>query len=779
MMPPKKLLPRVLVRGSDLVDEHGNRVRLRGCNIGNWLLIEPWMFGIETLQCQAQFVKLLQERFPSKADELLTVHRQSWFTERDAKIVVSFGFNVIRVPFHYSILTDTEDKPFVLRNDAFRWLDRAVDLATDAGLYLIFDMHGVPGGQSIDGPTGSLQHNDLWTDRVAQQKTVWLWQVIADRYGNNRNVVGYDLINEPYGNFGIDVRPKLLQIVTKIHDAIRKIDDETLILLPGTIHGISFYDPRKFKNVGLTEHFYPGVYEDAVSSLGSHARFFASVLQARRRFATVPFFIGEMNPIFEQVGGPNMMRAHYDAYGDWHVAMWSYKLLNKHEGIEPSNWSMVSNTQSFELNPRSDSFTEIRRKLASSEMELSIDEELRDAMLSYDPDNSLLMEMDSGPFFAPPMDRIPKGWTLTNIGGSQPGSAVLKANDWITLMGGGKNIFHHEDDFCFLHRPVTARCEFTATLHRFDAFHQHAKAGLMIRHGTDKSASHAFIHSFPDGRVMMAYRAVEGGATRERVLTVGGFPIRLTIRFDDGEVVAELKEHDGFKTKHRFPDLELKQRKAQIGLAVLAHDWEYLVSADFEIDQYSKPKKSSNLLANGSFEAGEGDRAESWNHFGEWINRETEWTPTRKTGPGVLGYHHWQVKHNNPSGVVQRVSNLAPGASYRFEVYCRVDPGDDDKSGPKSIELRIEWMYGDRPLTLEAATFSTEYLARDRFSRLQLNFCPPSDSVRVLLIVSPSKSSQRTGALTLDDASVRAVDGHRASASWLPKGYVEPLPIDL
>ena len=36
-------LPKLTVKGPDLVDPAGKRVLLTGCNLGNWFVIEPWM----------------------------------------------------------------------------------------------------------------------------------------------------------------------------------------------------------------------------------------------------------------------------------------------------------------------------------------------------------------------------------------------------------------------------------------------------------------------------------------------------------------------------------------------------------------------------------------------------------------------------------------------------------------------------------------------------------------------------------------------------------------
>ena len=77
----------------------------------------------------------------------MEVYRDNWITPRDFKIIKSFGFNTIRLPFNYRLLQDDE-KPFELKKDAFKWLDRAIEMAEAEGIYVILDMHGVPAGRA-------------------------------------------------------------------------------------------------------------------------------------------------------------------------------------------------------------------------------------------------------------------------------------------------------------------------------------------------------------------------------------------------------------------------------------------------------------------------------------------------------------------------------------------------------------------------------------------------------------------------------------------------------
>src|SRR5580658_2592549 len=113
-------LPFLHAQGDKLVDSAGTRVLLKGCNLGNWLLLEPWMFGgcIEAKD-QDDIFSNLASRFGEKGrDKLVDLYRRSFITPRDFDLIKTFGFNVVRLPFHYSLIQE-DQPPYRLKNDAF------------------------------------------------------------------------------------------------------------------------------------------------------------------------------------------------------------------------------------------------------------------------------------------------------------------------------------------------------------------------------------------------------------------------------------------------------------------------------------------------------------------------------------------------------------------------------------------------------------------------------------------------------------------------------------
>ena len=127
--------------------------KIRGVNLGSQFLVEPWMVGDKwsamgcgsTIQSEFDCVRKLGQ---SQANSAWATHWNTWTTQDDIAEMKSHDLNTIRIPVGYWIredivYRDSEHFP----QGGLRYLEQICGWASDAGMYIIIDLHGAPGAQ--------------------------------------------------------------------------------------------------------------------------------------------------------------------------------------------------------------------------------------------------------------------------------------------------------------------------------------------------------------------------------------------------------------------------------------------------------------------------------------------------------------------------------------------------------------------------------------------------------------------------------------------------------
>ncbi len=590
--PAKPSLPFIRAEGARTVTESGAPIVLKGCNLGNWFQLELWMLEINEVRDQYSFESVLTERFGrERKDELMELFRENWITERDFELVRSFGFNVVRLPFHYSLLEDDEH-PMQLRPDAFKWLDRAVAMAERHGLYVILDLHGAPGGQSKDHTTGHEDQNKLFGDEALQQRTVWLWTRIAEHFKDSPTVAAYEPLNEPFGEWDNEQKhtPALLDVVSRIYKAIRSVDPKHLVVIPGSLQGVEFYGrprDRGWHDVIFTEHYYPGVHTGQKNpSLEAHKELINRVfpwLESYLKKVETPFFIGEFNVVFRSAGGPVMMRHYYDLFASkgWWATMWSHKVLNKDGALSRDNWYLVTNGEPPpRISLKTSSFEEIQSWCKwLGAMPYAVYEDLRQALTSDAPER-IVLENPPSNLAAPARDPL-GDWQGADIAAVLAGGQRVYSPAQMDVYGGGRDVWNDHDEFRFVSQPVGGDFELAATITDLEDVNPFAKAGVMLRVGLDPDAPHILVHVFPTAQVVVGWRAADGGITEEKKFPVAQFPVRLRIRRSGDSVETAFAVAGGDWVQGPAFTPGWLGGKCRAGLAVLSHDSRYVARAAF------------------------------------------------------------------------------------------------------------------------------------------------------------------------------------------------------
>ncbi|PAJ75084.1 endoglucanase [Pseudoalteromonas sp. NBT06-2] len=344
--------------GVKWVNAENKTVTLKGTNLGNWLLHEFWMMNqssntVATDQCTLEAT--FDERFGfEERERLLDMFRDNWIAERDWDILESYGLNTIRLPFVWNVI-ENEKNPMTLRADAWQYIDYAIEQAQARGMYVILDLHGAVGAQGWADHSGCAGQNQYWSTPEYQERTIWLWQQIAERYKDNGTVAAYGLLNEPWGTEA----DNLANVMIDLYKAVRETDAKKIIVLPGHHSGIDEYGhPDSFDgtNVAFEMHFYPGIFGWAEPNYETHRDWLTCgedgaggvcAWDAKMQDLASPLLIGEFQPwqsLGYEFGGENA-RATYDKFAElnWAATNWSYKVLTGDGGQGAGTWGMVTN----------------------------------------------------------------------------------------------------------------------------------------------------------------------------------------------------------------------------------------------------------------------------------------------------------------------------------------------------------------------------------------------------------------------------------------------------
>lgn len=355
------------IHNQDFVDASGKPFPLRGVNLGGWLVEEIWMTPVvkdapagssfKPVNDHASLWSTIEKRLGKAAMvRVRTAWRDNWIQESDFKRIKDLGLNHIRLPFLHMML----DEP-----DGMKWLHRGVDWAKKYGLYVVLDMHGVPGGQSGEHHTGKEGQNKLWSDVDNIRKTEVCWQRVAQEFRNEPTVAAYDLINEPMGA----PNPAMLAIVYhRIITAIRKVDPSKPVIIDDGYKG---FETTPHANIGgwthvaYSLHFYNFDAKTSADHVKSLLERLPKIKELQG-YRNAPIYVGEFN--LEPHGNPQVMKEYLKELDKAHLnwAMWTYKTMAP--GGPMGQWGIFSKEGPADaLNPFMDSETTMIAKLKQTQ----------------------------------------------------------------------------------------------------------------------------------------------------------------------------------------------------------------------------------------------------------------------------------------------------------------------------------------------------------------------------------------------------------------------------
>lgn len=324
---PEKIADNGYVRahGRSIYDGAGNRLTLRGVNLGNWFVQERWMnvSGVGSFETgrytQLRGLKAMRSNpnlDEGQIEELENIYLDNYIRESDIAEIASLGLNCVRIPFTYLNLTSDGR---TLKEDAFSRLDWVVGMCKKYGLYAVLDLHGAPGSQNKDLHSGDDGSFGLYGNRENMDATVALWRQIAAHFRGESTVAAYDLLNEtrraPHRYTG----RRQFDFYHELYSAVREEDPDHMIVVECftfPVHGVS---EKKYgwNNVCYSYHIYNRTFLPQAACLH-----FYKLLHALKGYE-VPVYIGEWSAWGKESNWQKAMD-FFERQG-WSYTSWTYK----------------------------------------------------------------------------------------------------------------------------------------------------------------------------------------------------------------------------------------------------------------------------------------------------------------------------------------------------------------------------------------------------------------------------------------------------------------------
>ncbi|PPD49228.1 MAG: glucan 1,3-beta-glucosidase [Methylobacter sp.] len=189
--------------------------KLRGVNLGSWLVIEKWMVpslfdGLEATDETSYCVELGE-----RAAETLTQHWNTFITRADFEWIAARGLNAVRIPLGHWIFG--HDYPYHRAYGDARYpfvqggidvLDRAFDWAEEFGLHIVLDLHAAPGCQNGFDNGGIKDVCEWHTQEAYINHALSVLERLAERYHTRPALHAIETLNEPRWDIPTDLLKK-------------------------------------------------------------------------------------------------------------------------------------------------------------------------------------------------------------------------------------------------------------------------------------------------------------------------------------------------------------------------------------------------------------------------------------------------------------------------------------------------------------------------------------------------------------------------------------------
>ena len=150
----------------------------------------------------------------------------TFIRDEDFAVIKGWGADHVRVPIDYELLEDRNGAPI---EDGYRRLKKTIGLCRRNGLNMVLDLHKTA-GFSFDANEGEAGFFD---NEAYQERFYRLWERIAAHFGNEADMLAFELLNEVTEK---EYRDTWNRIAATCIRRIRAIAPDVWILVGGYYH---------------------------------------------------------------------------------------------------------------------------------------------------------------------------------------------------------------------------------------------------------------------------------------------------------------------------------------------------------------------------------------------------------------------------------------------------------------------------------------------------------------------------------------------------------------
>jgi glucan 1,3-beta-glucosidase len=171
--------------------------KIKGVNLGEWLVLEKWMDpsvfeGTDARDEDALCRQLGEEEKLARFKE----HRDTFITEKDIALIAQLGLNAVRLPIPHFLFGDDPQfcDPYV---PCISYVDNCFTWCKRLGIGIILDIHTAPDSQN-GFDNGGICGVSKWHQKKENiNRVLDVLEMLAERYGKREELLGIELLNEP------------------------------------------------------------------------------------------------------------------------------------------------------------------------------------------------------------------------------------------------------------------------------------------------------------------------------------------------------------------------------------------------------------------------------------------------------------------------------------------------------------------------------------------------------------------------------------------------------